>query len=80
MHKRERHVGGGAKGYAAAGLSILELLIAVLIILIIAALTTWAFVKVRAVVRSLDPQYGPPAAPALPTPTLPVPARTTSGA
>ena len=47
------------------GFSLVELLIVIAIILILAALVVWAFVKIRAVVRSLDPQYRAP------TPTAP---------
>lgn len=42
------------------GFSLVELLIVILIILILAALVAWAFVKIRAVVRALDPKATAP--------------------
>lgn len=53
------------------GFSLVELLIVILIILILAALVAWAFVKIRAVVRALDPKA------TAPTPTTTAPARST---
>lgn len=47
--------------------TLLELIITILIILILAAIVAWAFVKIRAVVRSFG--GNPP-----PTPAQPVPA------
>lgn len=49
--------------------SLVELLIVILIILILAALVASAFVKIRAVVRALDPKSTPPAPTSTPAPT-----------